>query len=271
MRINANGITFDVTVTGEGPPVLLLHGWPDCHDVWQPQIPALVDRGYRVIAPDLRGCGESDRPADVAAYATATLVADVIGLLDALEVERAHVVGHDWGAGLAWVTAAVLPDRVDRLVCLGVGHPAAFGRSDIDQLEKSWYMLLFQFEDIAEEWLSANDFHNWRAFTRHPDPDATVTRLRRPGHLTAGLNWYRANLGPGRLLTPGPELPPINVPTLGVWSSDDFALLEDQMTESAAFISAPWRYERLDGVGHWMTLEAPDAVNALLLEFLSAR
>lgn len=270
MRVDTNGITLDVTIEGDGPDVLLLHGWPDDRTVWREQIPALVAAGYRVIAPDLRGCGESDRPAEVAAYQTPVLLADVIGLLDALRVQRTHLVGHDWGAGLAWALGALLPDRIDHLACLSVGHPTAFHRVDYDQLAMSWYMLLFQFEGVAEEWLSANDFANFRAWTRHPDTDNAVERLSRPGHLTGGLNWYRANLGPTRLVTAPPELPPIVAPTLGVWSSNDFAVLEPQMKESGQFVSGPWRYERLEGAGHWLTLESPEWCNELLVDFLGS-
>lgn len=268
MRVETNGITLDVTVEGDGPDVLLLHGWPDDRTVWRAQIPALVAAGYRVIAPDLRGCGESDRPTEVRAYQTPVLLADVIGLLDALQVRRTHLIGHDWGAGLAWALGALLPDRIDHLACLSVGHPTAFHRTNYAQLAMSWYMLLFQFEGVAEEWLSANDFQNFRAWTRHPDSDGTVERLSRAGRLTAGLNWYRANLGPTRLITEPLELPPITAPTLGVWSSSDFAVLEPQMKESGQFVSGPWRYERLEGVGHWLTLESPEWCSELLVDFL---
>ena len=191
-----------------------------------------------MIAPDLRGCGESDRPAEVAAYQTPVLLADVIGLLDALRVQRTHLVGHDWGAGPGVGTGGAAarphrpPDLPQRRPSDGVSP------RDYDQLAMSWYMLLFQFEGVAEEWLSANDFANFRAWTRHPDTDNAVERLSRPGHLTGGLNWYRANLGPTRLITAPPELPPIVAPTLGVWSSNDFAVLEPQMKSQGSSSAA---------------------------------
>jgi len=126
MRIETDGIGLDVTVAGEGPAVILLHGWPDSHEVWRHQIPALADAGYRVIAPDLRGFGASDKPEGVEAYNILSLIGDVQGVLDHLGVDRAHVVGHDFGAAAAWAMAAFLPDRVDHLVALSVGHPNAF-------------------------------------------------------------------------------------------------------------------------------------------------
>ena len=270
MRIDVNGIGFEVDDRGSGPPVLLLHGWPDSRHLWRHQVEALTAAGFRTIAPDLRGFGESDRPAEVEAYALPALAGDVLGVLDHFGVERAHVVGHDWGAALAWAVAAFAPDRVDHLVALSVGHPASFRDAGFEQREKSWYMLLFQFEGIAEEWLSANDFANFRVWSQHPEPDAVIADLVRPGALTASLNWYRANVAPRTLVEGIIEIPPVGAPTLGIWSSGDIALTEVQMSGSVPFVSGPWRYERLEGVGHWMQLEQPDVVSKLLVDFLPA-
>ena len=129
-------------------------------------------------------------------------------------------------------------------------------------------MLLFQFEGIAEQWLSADDFANLRAWGRHPDIEAVVADLSRPGALTAALNIYRANVHPRTLVEPPLVFPPVAAPTMGVWSSGDFALVEAGMKGSGAYVSGPWRYEVVEGAGHWMQLEAPAAVNALLLDFL---
>ena len=254
--------------TGDGPPVLLLHGFPDSHALWRSQTAALVAAGHRVIAPDLRGFGDSAKPAGVDNYGLLSIVGDVMGILDALDVPKAHVVGHDWGAALAWAIAAFVPDRVERLAALSVGHPTAFGNVGFAQREKSWYMLLFQFEGIAEEWLSANDFANLRAWSAHPDIDRAVADLSRPGALTAALNWYRANVHPRTLIEPALAIPPVQVPTMGVWSSGDFALVESGMTASAEHVTGPWRYERIEGAGHWMQLDAADEVSALLVDFL---
>jgi pimeloyl-ACP methyl ester carboxylesterase len=129
-------------------------------------------------------------------------------------------------------------------------------------------MLLFQFPGVAERWLSADGFRNLREWSRHPDIQAVVERLADPEALAASLNLYRAILPPTSLIQPPPELPPVQAPAMGIWSSGDLALTEEAMTGSAAHVAGPWRYERLDGVGHWMQLEAPEAVNALLLDFL---
>ena len=269
MRADVNGVGIHYEVTGEGSPVVLLHGFPDSGRLWRNQVPALAAAGHRVIVPDLRGYGESDKPEGVDQYNLLLLAGDVLGVLDAEGVEQAAVVGHDWGAALAWATASFAADRVERLVALSVGNPMAFAAVGYPQREKSWYMLLFQFTGIAEQWLSNDDWANFRSWGSHPDAQATIEELERNGSLTPGLNYYRANVGPETLVGPPLELPHVTCPTMGVWSTGDFALTEEQMTGSEKFVDAPWRYERVEGPGHWMQLEAPDRVNELLVDFLA--
>jgi pimeloyl-ACP methyl ester carboxylesterase len=266
MRIDVDGVGLEVASAGSGPAVLLLHGFPDSHQLWRHQVPALTAAGFRTIAPDLRGFGASDRPG---AYGVGAHLGDLVGVLDRLEVPTAHVVGHDWGAGIAWALAALVPDRVRSLTALSVGHPAAFAAAGLAQREKSWYMLLFQFEDVAEQWLSADDFANLRAWSAHPDADAVVARLREPGALSAALGIYRHSLPPESLLSPPPALPPVAAPTLGIWSSGDRFLVEAQMAGSGSGVAGPWRYARVEDAGHWMQLDRPDALNKLLLDFLA--
>ena len=266
-RVDVDGVGIEYEVTGQGRPVVLLHGFPDSGRLWRYQVPALAGAGFRVIVPDLRGYGRSDKPQPVEAYSIAFLAADVLAVLADLEIDRAHVVGHDWGAALAWGLAAFAPDRVDHLAVLSVGHPATFRRTP-QQREKSWYMLLFQFPGIAERWLADNDWANFRNWARHPDADQVIAELEATGSLTPGLNWYRANVPPESWVAPPLTLPPVQAPTMGVWSTADIALTEVQMTDSAQNVVGPWRYERLDGPGHWMQLEAPEGLNALLLDFL---
>jgi pimeloyl-ACP methyl ester carboxylesterase len=268
MRANSRGVGIEYEVTGEGRPVVLIHGFPDTGRLWRHQVPALADAGFKVIVPDLRGYGRSDKPPAVDAYAIPAIAADVLAVMSDAGAERAHLVGHDWGAAVAWALAGVASERVDHLAVLSVGHPATFRAGGYEQHEKSWYMLLFQFPGVAEEWLSSDDWANFRAWSRHPDADAVIAELRDNGSLTPGLNYYRANLPPEVWLSPGRALPPIGAPTMGLWSSGDIALTERQMTDSAQNVTGPWRYERLDGPGHWMQLEAPDEVNRLLLDFL---
>jgi pimeloyl-ACP methyl ester carboxylesterase len=271
LNIDLADVTLHVRDSGTGEPVVLLHGWPDTGELWAHQVDALAAAGYRAIAPDLRGFGASSKPTDVAAYATPAHVGDVVGLLDALDIRRAHLVGHDWGAAIAWVTAALAPQRVASVTALSVGHPASIRTAGWRQRQMSWYMLLFQFRGVAEEWLSANDFRNFREWSGHPLADSVAARLAEPGALTASLGIYRANVPPESLIAPPPELPPVTVPAMGVWSTGDLALTEENMTNSAKFVTAPWRYERIERAGHWMQLEAPDKLNALLLDFLAGK
>jgi pimeloyl-ACP methyl ester carboxylesterase len=268
MRVDVNGVGIEYEVTGEGPPVVLLHGFPDSGRLWRNQVPALVDAGFSTIVPDLRGYGASDKPDEVEAYSIPYLAGDIVAILDDLGLERAHVVGHDWGAALTWAFGSLLPDRVDRLVALSVGHPGSFVSAGYAQREKSWYMLLFQFEGIAEQWLSNNDWANLRDWSGHPDADAVIADLEATKSLTPALNYYRANVPPRVLIEPPIELPPVQADTMGVWSSGDVALTEAQMTGSQTHVEGTWRYERIEGAAHWMQLEAPDAVNELLLDFL---
>ncbi|MEU7467492.1 alpha/beta hydrolase [Streptomyces sp. NPDC044984] len=167
------------------------------------------------------------------------------------------------------------PERVRSLTALAVGHPTAFGdactaEADFVQLRRIWYMLLFQFQGVAEQWLSADDFRNFRHFFgSHPDLDSVVKRMKEPGALTAALNVYRAVLPP-ESLTGTVQLPPVTVPALGIWGAHDPYNTELGMTGSAAYMNAPWRYERLDEAGHWPHLDVPGKVNALLLDFLGS-
>ncbi|MGH8929336.1 MAG: alpha/beta hydrolase [Egibacteraceae bacterium] len=240
--IDLDGVTLNLRDEGDGPAVVLLHGWPDTHGLWRYQFPALVGAGYRAVAPDLRGCGGSSRPPGVGSYAGRLVVGDVIGLLDRLEIERAHLVGHDWGAAFAWVTAARFPNRVVTLTALSVGHPASFATAGWAQREKSWYMLLFQFEGIAEQWLSADGFRNFRELFAHPEADEVAERLSDPAALTSSLNFYRANVPPASWVRPRSALPPpVSAPTMGIWSDGERFVTEKSMTGSAAHVLGPWR------------------------------
>jgi pimeloyl-ACP methyl ester carboxylesterase len=268
--IDANGVSLNVLDEGDGHPVLLLHGFPDSSHLWRNQIPALVEAGFRAVAPDQRGFGESDRPDAVDAYALPNMLGDVVAVLDTLDVERVSVVGHDWGAAVAWGTAAFLPDRVDRLVAISVGHPAAFLHAGLEQLEKSWYMLWFQFPGVAESVLPLDGWRFFREWGRNGgDIDKAIEDLARPGALTAGLNWYRANISPeGFGSGEPPPVPPVACPTLGIWSSGDHYLTEAQMVASAQHVTGEWRYERIEDASHWVPVDAPEHLNRLLLGFL---
>ena len=162
--IEANGISLYVEEHGDGVPVLLLHGWPDSARLWRHQVPVLAASGYRVITPDMRGFGRSEHPAEVRSYGLRNVVGDVSALLDDLGVQAAHVVGHDWGAAVAWLTAILCPDRVRTLTVISVPHPLA--PPTVRQYEMAWYQLFFQFYGVAEATIQHDDWAWLRTFSR---------------------------------------------------------------------------------------------------------
>ena len=264
--IQVNGISIYVEDHGSGVPVLLLHGWPDSAALWRNQIPVLVAHGFRVIAPDMRGFGRSSRPHEVVAYARTNAVADVAGVFDALGIQTAHVVGHDWGAAVAWLMAMLHPDRVIRMVIISVPHPGV--PLTLRQQEMGWYQLFFQFAGIAEATIQHDDWAWLRLFTRGDgDVDRWIEDLGRSGALTASLNWYRANLAP-RMPGPPLDLPPVTAPTLGIWSTGDHYLDGERFRESGTYVQGRWRYEEIEGASHWIPVDAPGRLNDLLLEWL---
>lgn len=268
-EIETNGIRLHTIDEGEGTAVLLLHGWPDSSAMWRHQIAPLVAAGYRVVAPDLRGFGASEKPPEKASYRIDTILADALGVLDALGIERTHVVSHDWGAMVGWGLAMFAPGRVWRHVALSVGHPNNWRDVPIEQREMSWYMLLFQFEGVAEEALRADNWKLFRQLCRdHPEVDTWIRDAERPGALTAGLNWYRANMDPTEPTLQAMDFPDVTVPTLGVWSSGEHYCGEAQLRDSERFVKAEWRYERIEGASHWIPLDAPESVTRLILEWI---
>ncbi len=266
--VKAGEHDFPVVDHGEGAAVLLLHGFPDSRHLWRHQVPALAEAGFRVLAPDLRGFGDAPKPAGVDSYALPLVIDDLAGILDALGVERVHVVGHDWGAVVAWLFVAAHPERVGSLTALTVGCPGNSGQRTIEQLEKAWYLFFFHNEGVAEEWLRRDDWSGLRMLLRGAgDLDRYIADLARPGALTAALNWYRAN-APASSLLELPDLPPVRVPVLGVSADGDAYLTEANLENSAEKVAGPWRYVRMEGVGHWLMLDRPEEFNRLLIEFL---
>ena len=272
-RIDANNLTHFICDSGaeHAPVALLLHGFPDSSAVWSKLTPILVEAGYRVLAPDLRGFGETDIAPNVADYDMVTgAMPDMIAIMDALEIKSAHIVGHDFGAPVAWLLAAQHKERFKTLAALSVGHTRAYLRSGWEQKQKSLYILFHQMRGICEAAYQLNDWSLLRKhWSAHGDIEDAIALLSRPGRLTAGLNWYRANISIGRILTPPPpgsmgeEI--VRIPTLGVWSDDEKYLTEKQMVLSAEYVEAPWHYERIQGASHWIPYDAPQALAALLI------
>jgi pimeloyl-ACP methyl ester carboxylesterase len=252
--------------------VVLLHGFPQTGDSWSAQVAALEGAGFRAVAPDQRGYDASRRPGGRAAYRLDALVADALGVIDGTGDDRVHLVGHDWGGAVAWAVAARHPDRLRSLAVVSTPHPGAFRRSLAGtQLLRSWYMAFFRLPWLPERVLLANGGAALdRALERSGLPsDAArryVERMREPGALTAALNWYRA-LSPASGARAIARIP---VPTLYVWSTGDTALGRAAAERTREWIDAPYRFEVLEGVSHWIPETAADALNRLLLEHVSA-
>jgi pimeloyl-ACP methyl ester carboxylesterase len=254
---------------GEGIPALLLHGWPDDAAVFGGLAAHLRAAGVRCIAPDQRGCGRSDKPSSLDAYRVRELVLDAVAVLDDAGVDRAFVIGHDWGANIAWAFATFFPERVHRLAVLGVGHPTSFRSAGIEQAARSWYTLLFFHEGIGEAFLRRHDHEAIRTWLGHPDPAEVIERLESTGQLAAQLRWYRANIGPDAFVSDPPVLPPVQVPTLGLWFSRDFALGRRQMEDSAAYCANGFTFRAMRG-GHWALVDDPEPVARELVTFLNS-
>lgn len=278
--VTVNGVKLHVAEAGpeDGEPVILLHGFPEMWYGWRKQIPVLARAGYRVMAPDQRGYNRSEKPRSVSAYDLDTLAADVAALateITGTEGETVHLVGHDWGAAVAWHVAGLYPDRLRTLTILNVPHPAVFVQtltSDLDQLTRSWYILFFQIPWLPEYLMSRNDFAGLRkmlvasghrdTFTPE-DVQRYVASWRTPGALTSMINWYRA--AARRAFRSRPDTSPITVPTLVIWGEQDVAL-SASMAQPSVDRCTDGQLVRISDATHWVQHDAPERVNLLLLE-----
>ncbi|PQP23082.1 alpha/beta fold hydrolase [Rhodococcus opacus] len=267
-HIALGDLTFDVTTSGpaDGVPVVLLHGFPESAASWEPVSALLNESGLRTFAPNQRGYSPGARPDGVDSYRIDHLVADVIGLLDALGLDSAHLVGHDWGAAVAWVVAARHPDRITSLTTVSVPHPGAFGwalREDADQKERSSYIRLLRMEGKAERVLLDENAQALRAMFGDVVAPALVDRhvalLSEPGALTAALNWYRA------MTSDFEQTPAVTVPTTYVWSTGDQALGRAGAERCGEFVDAPYEFVVLDDATHWIPEQRPDALADAIL------
>lgn len=275
-----NGLRLHYVEAGAGPLVLLLHGFPEFWYSWHRQIPALAEAGFHVIAPDLRGYNESDKPPHVRDYRADTLVSDIVALVEHAGAERANIVGHDWGGVIAWAMAQRHPERVDRLAILNAPHPAAFRRELLRspaQWYRSSYIFFFQLPWLPERRLRAGNFAFFdKTLGRepvHPDAfsSADIERYRealaRPGALTAALNYYRAALRYPDLTKDSDRL--ITMPTLVLWGLRD-RYLGPGLTEGLSRWVPQLQMVRFEDASHWIQNDIPERVNACLLGFLRA-
>jgi pimeloyl-ACP methyl ester carboxylesterase len=267
-----DGLVFDVRDEGppDGPVVVLLHGFPQRASSWDAVVPLLHAAGCRTVAPDQRGYSRGARPRRRSSYRMSALVGDVVALVDAVGAGPVHLVGHDWGAVVAWSTAAARPDLVRSLTSVSVPHPEAFVRSlrRPGQLRKSWYMLAFQLPWLPERLLGRRAFAE-REMRKGGMPPEAVARLwpeiLLDGALRGGLGYYRAI----PFSAPRTMRGPVRVPTTHVWSDGDVALDRHGADLTASYVDAPYRLEVLTGVSHWIPDEVPDRLAAIVLERIS--
>lgn len=275
----AGGVHLHYVTIGEGPLVVLLHGFPDFWYGWRQQMRALAAAGFRVVAPDLRGYNLSQRPPRVEDYRRDLLADDVAALVAALGARRAHVVGHDWGGVIAWHLAARRPAVIDRLAILNAPHPvrmrALLGRSS--QAARSWYVGAVQLPWLPERLLGAGGrrlLHRiWSGMHLRPgaftaaDHAAYDAAFAAPGAIRAALAYYRALRHTG--MTIPPEQRRIPHPTLVLWGENDPALVA-----ANAEGLEPWvgdlRVVRVPDAGHWVMADAPELTNATLARFLTS-
>lgn len=277
-RIAGDGVDLHVVTAGIGPPVILLHGFPENSRSWRRQMPELVSAGFSAWAPDLRGYNRSGRPLEQAAYRLDHLVADVAHLVNATGHPRAHIVGHDWGGIIAWSFAQRYPELVDKLVILNAPHMKIYLQKvkHPRQMLKSWYMLFFLLPRLPELALAANNFRAIRRMFRqgplnkeafsNQDIEEYVRALSRPGALTAALNYYRANLTMADAVRfAHPE--PVNAQTLVIWGERDPAL-GTELLDGLHKIVPRIQIHRIPYSSHWVQNEAPKEVNRVLISFL---
>ena len=283
------GITMNVALTGpeDAPAVILLHGFPESHRTWRDLAPLLSDK-LRLVMPDQRGFGDSDRPQEVDAYQTETLLADLFALADALGIERFALVGHDWGGAIAWAAAIKGDPRVERLAIVNSPHPLIFQKSLIeDEAQRAASQDRRAFRDPEfEKFVQGIGFEAFfdKSFGKHVDlatipaeeRSTYIGQWSRPGALTAMLNWYRAS----KMVVPQPGItvdvpdlvlrafPKIAIPVRVIWGLEDKALLPIQL-EGIGEIGDDVEIFPLKGVGHFAPWEAPEQVAEALRPFLA--
>lgn len=271
--IDANGMTFTARTAGDsGELVMFLHGFPQSSWTWRAEIEAVANAGFRACAPDQRGYSPGARPDSIDAYRIERLVSDVLAIADALQAPQFHLVGHDWGGHLAWVTAALHPERVRTLAVISRPHPGAFIKAmqaDAAQSSRSGHHRSFQRPEATDE-LLANDAHGLRnVFDGLPD-EAAEGYLEVLGHrdaLDAAINWYRAA---GNSSIRPADVPSVSMPTLYVWGSADSTVGRAAAELTAEFVDGTFEFVAIPDVGHFVTDQVPGMFARHLLKHLTA-
>jgi epoxide hydrolase 4 len=262
---------------GEGPLIVLLHGFPEFWYGWRLQIEPLAAAGFRVVAPDLRGYNLSSRPDAVEAYTSDKLAADIRGLILDRGAQSASLVGHDWGGTVAWATAMNHPEVVDRLAILNAAHPRKLsqGLHNPDQLRRSWYFFFFAVPELPEAVVHANNWHFFRHFLHDARPAYTPEEIDRyveawsqPGAATGMINYYRSSVRQSQKKAEA-ALRPIQAPTLVIWGQRDDYLRPDLAEPEHDDVPNLDRVERLPEASHWVHHDEAERVTRLLIDFLA--
>ena len=272
-----NGIRLHYVTQGDGPLMLLLHGFPEFWYSWRHQIPAFA-HDYKVVALDLRGYNDSEKPLATSAYALPELTKDVEGAIRALGYDQCVLVGHDWGGAIAWNVAYTYPDLLSKLIVLNLPHPAKFaaGLRTPQQLLRSWYIALFQLPLLPELILQASDYAKIRAIFRdqainpnaftEADLDEFAAAAAKPGALTSMVNYYRNILQSEGLFNQ--SWPILQVPTLMIWGEEDVALGKELTYGTEQYV-ADFEIHYIPNCSHWVQQEQPELVNQYMQEFLT--
>ena len=279
-RVRANGLSFHCVRRGRGPKLLLLlHGFPECWFSWRYQLRDLFEGEvdtWSVVALDLRGYGESDKPMGVESYRIEALVADVPAIVGALGFKECALAGHDWGGAVAWVAAAVAPEIITRLIILNSPHPVLMGQNmSLRQALRSWYMFYFQMPQIPEWSLVAFDYSGLnclrRVSNRAPSNEEMEVHkyyMSRKGAVKAGVNYYRAMIRFKLSHATREALRSLSTPTLVLWGSNDEFLGEDLNRGLSSYVSKV-TYKVIPYCSHWIQTDQHRVVTRFMADFLS--
>jgi pimeloyl-ACP methyl ester carboxylesterase len=278
--VKVNGIRMHYVTMGHGPLIVLLHGFPEFWYSWRHQISSL-SKQFKVVAPDMRGYGETEKPVKVDAYKIEKIVKDIVELVQGLGYEKATIAGHDWGGIIAWSIAMMAPDVVEKLIIMNAPHPGVYSKripKNIKQMLRSWYVFFFQIKGIPELILRSKNYKILKSsllnslvrkecFTEK-DIETYVSSWK-SGGISGGINYYRANLSLRYWLNSNAiSFPKIKVPVLHIWAEGDKFLGKELTKNTQEFIDAQYRLHLIPNCGHWIQQEASDEVNGVMIKFL---